>query len=88
MQLSSDRLHTGVIPGDGIGPEVIAQGLKALEALAHLNDLRPEITRLPYGAEHVLATGEVGSEEWIEASGDVRLSELAAGWVGEAACMA
>ena len=42
-----------VIPGDGIGPEVIAQAVKVLQALGGV-----ELHHLPWGADHYLATGE------------------------------
>ena len=42
-----------VIPGDGIGPEVIAQAVKVLQALGGV-----ELHNLPWGADHYLATGE------------------------------
>lgn len=42
-----------VIPGDGIGPEVIAQAVKVLNALGGL-----EWHHLPWSADHFLATGE------------------------------
>jgi 3-isopropylmalate dehydrogenase len=42
-----------VIPGDGIGPEVIAQAVKVLQALGGV-----ELHHLPWGADHYLATSE------------------------------
>jgi len=48
----SDR-SIAVIPGDGIGPEVIAQAVKVLQALGGV-----ELHNLPWGADHYLATGE------------------------------
>jgi len=46
-----------VIAGDGIGPEVVNEALKVLDAIEAR--FRPGITieRLPYGADHYLATG-------------------------------
>jgi 3-isopropylmalate dehydrogenase len=46
-----------VIAGDGIGPEVVNEALKVLEAVEarFAPDVRTE--RLPYGAEHYLETG-------------------------------
>jgi 3-isopropylmalate dehydrogenase len=46
-----------VIAGDGIGPEVVAEALKVLDAVESRFRSRVEIERLPYGAEHYLATG-------------------------------
>ena len=42
-----------VIAGDGIGPEVIRQAVNVLEAIGGC-----DIQRLPWSAEHYLATGE------------------------------
>ena len=49
-------LRLAVIPGDGIGPEVTAEALKVLEAVA---PVKIEQTRYDLGAERYLATGEV-----------------------------
>lgn len=51
---ASTRL--AVIGGDGIGPEVTAEALKVLEAVA---PAKVEATRYDLGAERYLATGEV-----------------------------
>jgi 3-isopropylmalate dehydrogenase len=48
-----------VIGGDGIGPEVVQQGLRVLERVAALEGFRAELTRYPFGAEHYLKTKEV-----------------------------
>ena len=52
----SRSYRVGVIPGDGTGPEVIAEGLKVLGAIVHGFD----IETVPYliGGEHYLRTGE------------------------------
>lgn len=47
-----------VIKGDGIGPEVIDQALKTLDAIEGVFRPRVEVELLPYGADHFLATGE------------------------------
>src|SRR3954469_19914627 len=49
-------IRVAVIGGDGIGPEVTAEGLKVLEAAA---PVKVEQTRYDLGAERYLATGEV-----------------------------
>jgi len=46
------------IPGDGIGPEVIAAALPVLEAAARRFGFALDVERLPYGADHYLATKE------------------------------
>jgi 3-isopropylmalate dehydrogenase len=55
-----------VIPGDGTGPEVVAEGLKALEAVAAMHDFTCHITTYDIGGEHYLATGETISGELLE----------------------
>ncbi len=42
-----------MIPGDGIGPEVIAQAVTLLQALGGV-----DLHHLPWGADHYLSTGE------------------------------
>ncbi len=54
-------LKLGVIPGDGIGPEVITHALKALE-LATAGKLDTTITEYDLGAKRYLATGEALSD--------------------------
>lgn len=54
------RTHRiAVIPGDGIGPEVVREGLRILDRVAELEGLRIERTSYPFGAEHHLRTQEV-----------------------------
>ncbi|MBW2058325.1 MAG: 3-isopropylmalate dehydrogenase [Deltaproteobacteria bacterium] len=49
----------GVIPGDGTGPEVVAEGLKVLEAAAGKADFRYDLVRYDFGGERYLRTGEL-----------------------------
>jgi len=51
-------INLAVIPGDGIGQEVIPEALKVLEAAAP-SGVKFEQTRYDLGAERYLATGEV-----------------------------
>ncbi len=51
-----------VIGGDGIGPEVTAQALRALKAAAGEEGFALEVVDYPFGAEHYLATKEVFPE--------------------------
>ena len=62
----SKQIDLAVIPGDGIGPEVVAEGLKVLRAA-----LPPEIATIQthvfsLGAAHYHKSGEVLSEETLE----------------------
>lgn len=46
-----------VIPGDGIGKEIIPEGLKALKAVAHQEKFELDFESFPWGAEYYLETG-------------------------------
>ncbi|GAB6138774.1 3-isopropylmalate dehydrogenase [Halanaerobaculum tunisiense] len=52
-----------LIPGDGIGPEVVSQGVKVLEKLEEVSDLDFEFKEFPLGADHYLETGELITDE-------------------------
>lgn len=54
------------IPGDGIGPEVVREGLKVLEAVSRKNGFKYELKHYDLGGDHYLKTGEVLSEETLE----------------------
>jgi 3-isopropylmalate dehydrogenase len=50
--------HTlAVIAGDGIGPEVVREALKVLDAAESVYHPAVNVETLPYGADHYLATG-------------------------------
>jgi 3-isopropylmalate dehydrogenase len=55
-----------VIPGDGIGPEVIREGLRCLEYAARACGFQYETHAYPFGADHYLATGELLPRETLE----------------------
>src|SRR5690349_20668572 len=61
----NQSLKLAVIPGDGIGPEVTAEALKVLEAVAP-SGVKFEPTRYDLGAERYLATGEVLPDSVLE----------------------
>ena len=48
-----------VIPGDGIGPEVVREGLRILERVAAIEGFGVALTRYPFGAEHYLKTRDI-----------------------------
>ncbi|MFW0180691.1 3-isopropylmalate dehydrogenase [Rothia sp. P5766] len=56
-------INLAVIPGDGIGPEVVAQAQRVLTRAAELDQIAVTATEYPLGAGHWLATGETLSEE-------------------------
>jgi 3-isopropylmalate dehydrogenase len=55
-----------VLPGDGIGPEVIAQALKVLQAAVSRWDLPLEMVEFPWSADHYLETGKTLPEGALE----------------------
>ena len=55
-----------VIPGDGIGPEVIREGLKALEAVSGKNGFRCELIHYDLGGERYLRTKELLPDSVLE----------------------
>jgi 3-isopropylmalate dehydrogenase len=63
-------LKLAVIPGDGIGPEVIAEAVKVLDAIAPRTSLTIDKTPFSLGADRYLATGDVLSDEDLAAIAD------------------
>ncbi|MDP7063171.1 MAG: isocitrate/isopropylmalate family dehydrogenase [Planctomycetota bacterium] len=56
-----------VIAGDGIGPEVVAQGLRVLHAAADRFGFQVDLVEHPFGTEHWLKTEEVFPDDAFEA---------------------
>ncbi len=59
----SSTYSVAVIPGDGIGPEVVAEGVKVLNVAAARNGFGITWKYYPYGADYYLQTGELLSQE-------------------------
>ena len=56
-----------VIAGDGIGPEVLAEGIKVLKKVAQLaGDFQVDFTEYPWGCEYYLKTGKMMEEDGLE----------------------
>jgi tartrate dehydrogenase/decarboxylase/D-malate dehydrogenase len=56
-----------VYPGDGIGPEVIDEALRALAAVEKKSQIfRLDLTRLPWGCEFARCTGNVVPDDFLE----------------------
>lgn len=56
-----------VIPGDGIGPEVIESGIRVLEAACKLDEsLELEFTEFPWGCEYYLEHDRMMPEDGLE----------------------
>ena len=59
--------HIAVIAGDGIGPEVIREELKVLNAVAELDGgFRFDFIEYPWGCEYYLKTGEMMPPDGME----------------------
>jgi len=58
--------RVAVIPGDGIGREVIAVARRALEIAGRMAGVAYEFEEFPWGADHYLATGETLPEDAAE----------------------
>lgn len=55
-----------VIAGDGIGPEVLAEGIKVLKAVAQMaGNFSFEFTYFPWGCEHYLKYGKMMDEDGL-----------------------
>lgn len=58
-----------VIAGDGIGPEVVGEGVKVVDAVSEALSFEVNWIPLPYGADHYLKTGRlIGEDELKELS--------------------
>jgi isocitrate/isopropylmalate dehydrogenase len=60
------RYKIPVIPGDGIGPEIIREGQKVLDAASERFGFDIEWVEFPHGADHYLETGELISEDALK----------------------
>lgn len=55
----------GVVPGDGVGPEVVREARKVLDAACDKHGVSIDFEEFPIGGGHYLTTGEVISEETL-----------------------
>ncbi|MFH5823976.1 3-isopropylmalate dehydrogenase [Georgenia sp. AZ-5] len=60
-------INLAVVAGDGIGPEVVAEGLKVLDAVLAGSDVRVERTAFDLGAARWHRTGETLTDEDLAA---------------------
>lgn len=61
------KYKIAVIGGDGIGPEVIAEGVKVLNKVAQLDGgFEFEFTEFPWGCEYYLKHGKMMADDGIE----------------------
>jgi len=59
------QIKIAVIPGDGTGPEVVAEGLKVLDTVARQEGLDISYKNYSIGGDHYLATGEILNDDTI-----------------------
>src|SRR3954453_18140757 len=63
----SGVVRLAVIPGDGIGPEVIAEAEKVMDAATRASGIRFEKTRFALGAARFLETGDTLTDDDLDA---------------------
>ncbi|MDJ0356541.1 3-isopropylmalate dehydrogenase [Paenarthrobacter sp. PH39-S1] len=63
----STSMNIAVIPGDGIGPEVIAEAVKVLKRAVAVENVALDLTEYKLGAEHWLQTGETLPDSTLRA---------------------
>ncbi|MGO4106007.1 3-isopropylmalate dehydrogenase [Leifsonia sp. YAF41] len=63
----SRRITLALIPGDGIGPEVVSEAVKVLDAVVHGEDVVFEKTHFSLGAARFLETGDVLTDDDLAA---------------------
>ncbi|MEE8594549.1 MAG: isocitrate/isopropylmalate family dehydrogenase, partial [Gemmatimonadota bacterium] len=56
-------IRIALLPGDGIGPEVVREARRVLEAAESAGWISVEFETFPHGADHYLATGETLGED-------------------------
>ncbi len=56
----------GLIPGDGTGPEVVAEGVKAIETAASCESFDVEWKEFPIGGDYYLKTSQILPDEMLE----------------------
>ena len=61
--------NIALLPGDGIGPEIIAEGRKVIDAVAQKERFKVKWTPYPFGADHYLATKELLNEDALKEMG-------------------
>ncbi len=74
----SKEYDIAVLPGDGIGEEVVREGLKVLDVAQETFGFRTKRDALPYGADHYLSTGEMMPDEAFDRIADMNAVLLGA----------
>ncbi|MBI4620464.1 MAG: 3-isopropylmalate dehydrogenase [Desulfobacterales bacterium] len=64
--MNKNTYSIAVIPGDGTGPEVIAEGLKIMKAASEINGFKYDLIEYDLGGERYLRTGETLPDSVVE----------------------
>ena len=56
-----------VIPGDGIGPEVVAEGIKVLQAAGHRFNITFDLSEFDWGSDYYTKQGRMMPEDGLKA---------------------
>jgi len=65
-QLKMKTYKIAKIPGDGIGPEIIAEGVKVIDAVSDKHNFNIDWVEYDNGAEKYLKTGELITEDTLK----------------------
>lgn len=84
MTAPSDTFQIAVLPGDGIGPEVVREALKVLAAVESTYGLAFSLREYPCGGQYYLATGKEWPDDAFAFCRDTADAILlgAVGWPG------
>jgi len=60
------KYNIAVIRGDGIGPEIVTEGIKVIDKVSEKNNFEINWIEYPNGADHYLETGELMPENTLK----------------------
>jgi len=63
---NSNKIRIAVIPGDGIGHEVVPEGIRVLEAVGRKLDLEYEFTNYDWSCERLLKQGAMMPDDGLD----------------------
>ncbi len=67
-----------LMPGDGVGPEIIQEGKKVIDAVGPLEGFKVEWIPFPHGTDYYLKTGELLSDQTLAELGKYKALFLGA----------
>ena len=84
MTAASDTVKLAVLPGDGIGPEVVREALKVLSAVEAVYGLKFDLREFPCGGKYWLESGKEWPDDAFAYCRDTADAVLlgAVGWPG------